>query len=601
MAKKVNCASLSSPRDSSLKGAIKQTLGTLPLTAELYWQLSLQGKPPSKSISLGHSQKHLAEMVAQATDARRIATQVPQRVLLFVTLRYWIEHAVPLAFALAGLGHEVTLAFLPYASWRKPLNRFDLRLYNAYTLSVLKQAEPLIKIVSMLDHSASPDPLSAELQGAIEDISVRDIQYTLQVEDFDLTDVECHSLYRLRIGRNTQACQVAQRLFKSNRPQVVLTPNGSILEFGAVYQAARSLDIPVVTYEFGEQRGRIWLAHNREVMRQETDELWEARQDTPLNKEEWEQIRALFASRQRASLWENFSRRWQGLPSQGGEQVHQALGLDGRPVVLLAANVIGDSLTLGRQVFTSNMSSWLEQAVIDFARRPQVQLVVRIHPGERYTTGPSVADLIRRALPETPAHIHLVAADDPINTYDLVEIADLGLVYTTTVGLEMAMSGVPVIVVGQTHYRAKGFTLDPETWDAYMELLERAILNPSGTRLTRPQVERAWSYAYRFFFEFPCPFPWHLLYFGDELLDWPIQRVLSPEGEDLFGETFRYLAGGERRWSSLPSSLITSLPAIPDPGLVEGVFPGLSPTTIESDAVSEEREINYRPRLVEYE
>ena len=30
----------------------------------------------------------------------------------------------------------------------------------------------------------------------------------------------------------------------------------------------------------------------------------------------------------------------------------------------------------------------------------------------------------------------------------LVEIAELGLVYTTTVGMEMAMSGVPVIVSG---------------------------------------------------------------------------------------------------------------------------------------------------------
>ena len=66
-----------------------------------------------------------------------------------------------------------------------------------------------------------------------------------------------------------------------------------------------------------------------------------------------------------------------------------------------------------------------------------------------------------------PSNIHLVAAGDPINTYDLVEIADLGLVYTTTVGMEMAMSGVPAIVGGQTHYRGKGFTQDPVSWEEY--------------------------------------------------------------------------------------------------------------------------------------
>lgn len=108
------------------------------------------------------------------------------------------------------------------------------------------------------------------------------------------------------------------------------------------------------------------------------------------------------------------------------------------------------------------MTEWLERSLDFFARRPDVQLVVRIHPGERYTKGPSVADVIHRRLPELPEHIHLVGAGDPVNTYDLVEIADLGLVYTTTVGMEMAMSGVPAIVIGQTHYREKGFTLDPQ-------------------------------------------------------------------------------------------------------------------------------------------
>jgi hypothetical protein len=317
---------------------------------------------------------------------------------------------------------------------------------------------------------------------------------------------------------------------------------------GAVYAAARYLGLPVVTYEFGEQRQRIWLAQDGEVMRQETGSLWAARGGQPLTPAQWEQARELFASRQRASLWESFSRRWQGQPAEGGERVRQSLGLDARPVVLLAANVIGDSLTLGRQVFSSSMTEWLERTVQYFASRPDVQFVARIHPGERYTKGPSVADVVSRVLPELPEHVRLVAAGDPVNTYDLVEIADLGLVYTTTVGMEMAMSGVPVIAAGQTHYRGKGFTLDPGTWEAYFAQLAAALDDPAGCRLSRAQVESAWNYAYRFFFEYPLPFPWHLLYFWEELADWSLERALSPEGQAEFGEAFRCLAGEPRRW-----------------------------------------------------
>ncbi len=54
--------------------------------------------------------------------------------------------------------------------------------------------------------------------------------------------------------------------------------------------------------------------------------LWEACKDRPLTEQQWEQIRALYASRQNGRLWENFSRQWQGPPSQGGEQVRQAPG-----------------------------------------------------------------------------------------------------------------------------------------------------------------------------------------------------------------------------------------------------------------------------------
>jgi hypothetical protein len=539
------------------KSSVKRILGEIPLTAELYWQFRQSGRPLSESFSLQRTQEWLPRWRAEAeTAVKRFPPG--KRVLLFATLRYWIEHAVLLGLALGGQGHQVSLAHLPYANWRKPVDRFDMRRQIAYSQKILGQSGPLLKSVLLMDTQdrSVPDKLPSELLTAIETVSIRDVQYTFQVEDIDLED----ELYHLRLERNKQAARSALAHLRQIRPEVVVTPNGSILEFGAVYQAARYLGIPVVTYEFGEQRGRIWLAQNGEVMRQETDSLWQARQDAPLSDEQIEWARALYTSRQRADLWQNFSRRWQGQPSQGEAKVRATVGLDSRPIVLLAANVIGDSLTLGRQVFTDTMTEWLQRTVLYFSSRPDVQLVVRIHPGERYTNGPSVEDVVRQVLLEPPEHIHLVAADDLINTYDLIEIADFGLVYTTTVGMEMAMSGVPVAVAGQTHYRGRGFTLDPDSWQDYQELLELCLSDPGlanpslaspGTyRLSRQQVDRAWNYAYRFFFEYPQPFPWHLLHFWDELQDWPVGRVLGEEGQAIFGNTFRYLTGEPIDWGA---------------------------------------------------
>ncbi len=534
-----------------LKPTIKEILGELPLAAEAYWQLRQNGKPLSKSFSMRRTRKHLPEW-RRAVEALRKSAKASggdgegKQVLLFATLRYWIEHAALMGMALSGLGHDVTLAFLPYANWSKPLNRFDLRRHNVYAQSVLGEAEPFLHPFSLLNVKVGDRTLPLPLVEAIRQVSLRDAQYTLQVEDVDLNG----ELYRLRLERNLHAAGAALAWMTANFPDVVLTPNGSILEMGAVYQTARYLGIPVVTYEFGEQRGRIWLAQDGEVMLQDTEALWQGRRETSLTEAQRTQVGDLYASRQRADLWQNFSRRWQGQPSQGGEQARRSLGLDDRPVVLLPANVIGDSLTLGRQVFSSSMTEWLLRTVEYFRDRPQVQLVVRIHPGERYTKGPSVKDVLLKAKDHTslPEHIHLVAAEDAVNTYDMVDLADLGLVYTTTVGMEMAMSGVPVIVAGHTHYREKGFTLDPGSWEAYFQMLDMALEHPEKYRLKDAQVELAWTYAYNFFFEYPRPFPWHLLHFWNELEAWPVERVLSPEGLEAYGDTFRVLTGEAVRW-----------------------------------------------------
>jgi hypothetical protein len=532
------------------KQDLKNILGQIPLTAEAYWYVRQPGKPVTPEFTLDNLEQSIAGWRAQILNSavyQSSKEQLPagggKRIFIFATLRYWLEHGTLLGMTLAGLGHSVTLSYLPYARWQEPIDAFNLRRQNLYTESVLRKAAPLLEAFSLLaktdGHKLPPD-----IVNAVDLVTLRDTQYTMQVEE---VDPAC-DLYKLRFQRNWSAASAAYTYLARHKPDVVILPNGTILEFGVIYKVARTLGLPTVTYEFGEQRDRIWLAQDAEVMRQETNELWWTRQDQLLSPTQLEQVRQLFSARQRASLWENFARRWQGVPSEGGAQVRKSLELDDRPIVLLATNVIGDSLTLGRQVFSDSMTEWLERTVQYFARRPDVQLVIRIHPGELITKGPSVADVVHKALPTLPEHIHLVPADAKVNTYDIVEIADLGLVYTTTVGMEMAMSGVPVIVVGNTHYRNKGFTLDPESWNAYFELLNNLFSGKGPARLSKVNVDQAWNYAYRFFFEYPQLFPWHLLHLWKDLEIWPVSRLLSDEGLSIYGKTFAYLAGEPIQW-----------------------------------------------------
>ncbi len=115
-----------------------------------------------------------------------------------------------LGAALSGMGHEITLAYLPYASLNRQTNRFDVRRHNAYTHSALKESAGLFQTVSLLDvRPASEESLPAGLAAAIEQVSLRDTQYTLQIEEVDREDHQSPSarLFHLRHKRNLHAAR----------------------------------------------------------------------------------------------------------------------------------------------------------------------------------------------------------------------------------------------------------------------------------------------------------------------------------------------------------------------------------------------------------
>ncbi|MBQ4513600.1 MAG: hypothetical protein II969_11460 [Anaerolineaceae bacterium] len=527
------------------KETFRNILGEIPLTAEFYYELKKKNQPFTR-YSLKNIQANLPQMLTDIEKNKKTCDD-PKKIFVFTSLHYWIEHAATVALYFSAFGHDVTFGYLPFSDWQKPVNKFDLRRQDIYTKKILEDAGKYITIQSFLPLHPSYKKLPDEIIDIIKEVSSYDTQYTLQVEDF----AEDEPLYKMRLTANENFARMVYVWLLENKPDYIIIPNGTIQEMGVLYRIAKWMQIPVTTYEFGEQRKRIWIAQNREVMRQETDDLWEARKAIPLDDAEFEKMRNMLSARQRADLWENFTRRWQGTEKVGSEKIREELNLDERPIVFLATNVLGDSLTLGRQKFSKNMAEWIERTVQYFAERKDAQLVIRVHPGETLTHGQSMVDVVKHLMPMLPSHIHLIKPTDKVNSYDLVDIAAVGLVYTTTMGLEMPMSGVPVIVAGETHYRGRGFTMDPDSWVSYYKMIGNILDNPGSAALTETQVKLAWQYAYSFFFEYARPFPWHLVKMWDDYEKRPMSYVLSEQGQAEFARTFDYMIGKPLDWNEI--------------------------------------------------
>ena len=528
------------------KNGIKDILSSIPFAPDIYWRMRGRELSEHSRFSLEYLRRELPGITEQIKPLITTAGE-GKRIFLFANLHYWIEHAALLGSALAGMGHRVTLAFLPYSDWQKSVHAFDLRRQNLYARDVLAAAQTYLKTVSLLDVPIDKAALPLELEQAVHEVSIFDSQYTLQIEQIKTDE----PIFLMRKERNWLAAKTAFGWLNRNPQDVVIVPNGTIQELGVVYRVARYLNINAITYEFGEQRERIWLGQNSEIMQQDTDALWKARKNKKINVEQRSRIEALYQAREGGQRWENFARLWQGISPQGGEKLRAQLGLNEHPLVLISTNVIGDSLTLGRQAFTTGMTEWLERTLDYFATKSEIQVVIRVHPGEILTRGTSVVDIVKNRLPELPKHMHLVGPREKINTYDIMQLTGLGIVYTTTVGMEMAMHGIPVLVTGLTHYRGRGFTNDPASWDEYFGLLEKILKKPKKYRLSQAKIDLAWRYAYYFFFEFPRPFPWHLVRVWDDYYARPLSQVLSAEGQKNYGRTFDYLVGEVLDWDEV--------------------------------------------------
>ena len=151
------------------------------------------------------------------------------------------------------------------------------------------------------------------------------------------------------------------------------------------------------------------------------------------------------------------------------------------------------------------MLEWVLSTIGWFARRPDLQLIVRAHPaelrGSLVSRQPIVAE-IRRRFPSLPPNVFVIGPESQVSTYAVMARCNAVLIYGTKTGVELASLGVPVIVAGEAWIRNKGVTLDAASAPDYFSLLERL---PLPGPMPAAQVERARRYAYHFFFRRMIP------------------------------------------------------------------------------------------------
>jgi hypothetical protein len=166
------------------------------------------------------------------------------------------------------------------------------------------------------------------------------------------------------------------------------------------------------------------------------------------------------------------------------------------PIALCAPNVIGDSSLLNRETIFSGLQNWLEELIEYFRQNPDKKLIIRAHPAEVWVQNKlviKIGDVAQRFAEGLP-NVFILDGFHKVNTFALLPYVKVGLVWISSVGVDMVLRGIPVITAANPKYAGMGIVEEPGTKKDYYDMITRFLENQ--IRPDAQQVQRAKEFQY---------------------------------------------------------------------------------------------------------
>lgn len=152
-------------------------------------------------------------------------------------------------------------------------------------------------------------------------------------------------------------------------------------------------------------------------------------------------------------------------------------------------------------------STWVQDVVEWVKHRSDAELVIRAHPHlagkSGFTRAIDEFQFYERLKASAPRNTRVVMPDEPLNSYALMDEADVGLTFGSSTGIEMAMMGKPVVLAARNFYEMGSQIINVRSRETLPNDLERSL----GAFSVRDLRREAYRLAYYYVFEFELPFP----------------------------------------------------------------------------------------------
>lgn len=381
------------------------------------------------------------------------------------------------------------------------------RLYRELGIPVLRYSDFIDEIIlKNIDGVSSTIPFDQIEQYKHNGISVGEhaVAGTLRFyAKAALDDIYSEAILRRYLKASLITSHVMRRLLKEHEVDCAVFDHGIYVPHGITGEVARNEGVRVVNWHVAYRKKCFLFSHQdtyHHTLMSESTENWENMEWTPGTERE---ILDYLNSRWWGTNdWITFNKE----PQIDLASIEKEVGIDfSKPTIGMLTNVMWDAQLHYPANAFKNMLEWVITTIKYFSCRPDLQLLIRVHPAEISGTLPSrqpIVTEILKAFRVLPKNIFIIPPESKLSTYVLMKQCNTAIIYGTKTGVELTSMGIPTIVAGEAWIRNKGVTMDACTKDEYLALLDKL---PSRGLLGEDVIQRARKYAYHFFFRRMIP------------------------------------------------------------------------------------------------
>ncbi len=340
-------------------------------------------------------------------------------------------------------------------------------------------------------HFENIEQITLEHALKVDQLDSLDSVLNFEYDSFRMGDIIRRVMYRyfrsLEIPNNLDAVDVAKNFLKTVltnyshakrvitkvKPDFMMFSHGIYCSWEIVAQLCRRHGVDYVCYDRAKTLSSMNFNWNQEAPDWNFDIAWHKFQNEALDDIQNQKVDQYLKEREMQSkdiYSYNFKPKETDLIALK-KKLNIPLSLK---VITFFTNLIWDAANEGREEIFDSFAEAIIDTVEYFDNRDDIHFVLRPHPAEKVLgTDQKYSDL----LTSIKNRITVIDESLQINSFSVLDLTDVAVTHTSTIGLEMAIAGKPSIVLGKTHYKGLGFTIDPSSKAEYFDAIQKSIFD----------------------------------------------------------------------------------------------------------------------------